>query len=222
MTLVMMKAPSAAKIRYMNQYTPETSVMKPPNESCCQGRAVSPEKPRPGSAASMIRAASGATAGGHVLMKWRGRWVNPASWLCRWLFGELELPLVEGEWRRAPLGHARSAIGQAAERAAAAYLRRKGHRILCRNRANGSGELDLVTRSGQVVVFVEVRARTVGSAVSSHDAVGPKKLAKVRRTAELFLRQHRLEKRKVRLDVVAVEMSHEGAVASLEHFEAVA
>jgi putative endonuclease len=145
--------------------------------------------------------------------------------LRKWLQGILtvpEIPLATGESRRRTPEQSRSHLGAKAEEAALRHLRAKGLRLMCRNRANVCGELDLVMERGETVVFVEVRARTVGSAVSSRDAVGPKKLAKVRRTAELFLRQHRLEKRKVRLDVVAVEMSHEGAVASLEHFEAVA
>jgi putative endonuclease len=144
---------------------------------------------------------------------------NPLRRLYRWLFADLELPLAEGEWRRVPLGHARGAIGQTAEKAAAAHLRRKGHRILCRNRANGSGELDLVTRSGQVVVFVEVRSRRAGGPVSAASSLTARKREAWKAAAAEFLRKHHLRSARIRYDLVAVETSPEGHITSVVHHE---
>ena len=50
-------------------------------------------------------------------------------------------------------------IGSYGERVAAAYLRRHGYRVLTRNYRTTRGEIDLVCRCGNVLVFVEVRTR---------------------------------------------------------------
>jgi putative endonuclease len=50
-------------------------------------------------------------------------------------------------------------IGSYGERVAAAFLRRHGYRVLYRNFLTPRGEIDLVCRSGNILAFVEVRAR---------------------------------------------------------------
>jgi putative endonuclease len=50
-------------------------------------------------------------------------------------------------------------IGSYGERVAAAFLRRHGYRVLYRNFLTARGEIDLVCRCRDVLVFVEVRTR---------------------------------------------------------------
>ncbi len=49
--------------------------------------------------------------------------------------------------------------GRKAEECAARYLQRRGFHILSRNVRLGRGELDIVARNGDVLAFVEVKAR---------------------------------------------------------------
>lgn len=49
--------------------------------------------------------------------------------------------------------------GHAAEWLAAAFLMAKGYRILARRYGGKGGEIDLIARRGQTVIFVEVKAR---------------------------------------------------------------
>ena len=51
-------------------------------------------------------------------------------------------------------------IGSYGERIAAAFLRRRGYRVLTRNYRAEGGEIDLVCRDGDVLAFVEVRSRS--------------------------------------------------------------
>lgn len=64
--------------------------------------------------------------------------------------------------------------GQAAERLAAAWLQDRGLRILERNYRCRTGEIDLIARDGDTLVFVEVRLRRSraygGAAASVHEA----------------------------------------------------
>ena len=93
--------------------------------------------------------------------------------------------------------------GVPAESLAAAFLERAGLRILERNYRCRFGEIDLVARSGPVLVFVEVRARgsdDFGGAAGSITAAKRKRLVAA---ARHYLASHRVE-RACRFDVVLV------------------
>ena len=93
--------------------------------------------------------------------------------------------------------------GGPAEDLAAAFLERQGLRILERNYRCRFGEIDLVARSGELLVFVEVRARTseaFGGAASSITATKRRRLVAA---ARHYLATHRAD-RACRFDVVLV------------------
>jgi len=90
----------------------------------------------------------------------------------------------------APDGKAldRMAVGALGERIAAAWLARSGCRVLYRNfRARGGGEVDVVMRDGEELVFVEVKTRSAGSPGRPMDAVDLKKQRLIRRGANAWL-----------------------------------
>ena len=73
----------------------------------------------------------------------------------------------------------RHAIGAAAEDLAARYLHARGLSIIERNYRCRLGEIDLIARDGDTLVFVEVRLRSstrFGGARGSIDAVKQRKL----------------------------------------------
>ena len=108
------------------------------------------------------------------------------------------------------------ATGERGEKLAARLLRRKGYRILERNFQTRFGEIDLIARKGDVLVFVEVKTRAPGAPVSGRDAVDAAKQARVR-TAALQYWQGRFAALQPRFDVVEVTLSPEGEQA--EHIE---
>lgn len=93
-------------------------------------------------------------------------------------------------------------FGQAAESEAERFLRRKGYSILARNERVPSGELDLVTRSGSVLVFVEVKARGSSTHGGAVEAVDGRKQARLVRLAAQYLARHRLRDQPCRFDVI--------------------
>jgi putative endonuclease len=98
--------------------------------------------------------------------------------------------------------------GDPAESLAAAFLERQGLTILKRNYRCRFGEIDLVARSGAVLVFVEVRARkseAFGGAAGSITATKRRRLVAA---ARHFLARHRVE-RACRFDVVLVRGSEQ-------------
>lgn len=110
---------------------------------------------------------------------------------------------------------ARARRGAAGEDLAEAHLRRAGLRILDRNWRSGHRELDLVAQEGQVVAFVEVKARGPGPQ-DPLEALGPAKRRDLRRAAGAWIRAHPGVGLEFRFDVVAVRL-HPGAAAEVEH-----
>jgi len=103
--------------------------------------------------------------------------------------------------------------GRAGEALAAAYLELLGCRLVARNSRLGGVEVDLVVDDGAVRVLVEVRLRTrrdYGGAAATVD--GRKQRRLVRAAAALGQQGARC----VRIDVIAVDVTAEGA--QLTHF----
>jgi putative endonuclease len=96
----------------------------------------------------------------------------------------------------------RHEFGRRGEDAAAAWLARQGCEVVARNVRTAFGEIDLVALDGDVVVFVEVKARRGQGAL---EAVGPAKQRRLVRLATAFLARAGWLERKARFDVVAVD-----------------
>ena len=98
----------------------------------------------------------------------------------------------------------RQTLGELGETLACDELRRRGYAILERRYRTRYGEIDIVARDGDVLVFVEVKAR-VGSAFGTGaEAVTRFKQRRVARMAADFLVRRRLSDRPCRFDVVSV------------------
>src|SRR5690348_2345389 len=80
-------------------------------------------------------------------------------------------------------------LGDRGERAAARYLRKQGMRIIVRGHRTALGEIDLIARDGDTLVFVEVKARRRGEPA---EAVDREKQRRITLTALQFLRAHGL------------------------------
>jgi putative endonuclease len=95
-------------------------------------------------------------------------------------------------------------VGAAAEEQACRVLRAKGYLIVARNWRTRFGEIDIVARDGEVLVFVEVKARSGSGYGGAEGAVGPAKQRRMIAAAKAFLAANRCELAS-RFDVVAME-----------------
>ena len=96
-------------------------------------------------------------------------------------------------------------LGQQYEQLAAAYLQRAGLVLLQQNFQCKAGEIDLIMRDGQTLVFVEVKYRASSAFGGAVAAVTPAKQQKLLRACRWYLQQHRLSDQSWRLDVLAIE-----------------
>lgn len=100
----------------------------------------------------------------------------------------------------------RVALGTAAENLALRYLEAQGLTLILRNFRCRAGELDLILREGEILVFVEVRSRRYTSYGSPAESVTPAKQQKLLRAAACYLQRQGLDP-PCRFDVVAILQS---------------
>jgi putative endonuclease len=109
--------------------------------------------------------------------------------------------------------------GAAGEDFAASILRRKGYEILCRNYHSRYGEIDIIARNSEYLVFAEVKTRDENYQVSPLEAVTAGKQKKIYKTALLYL-QSNPTPLQPRFDVIAIVMKPDRrTVGSAEHIE---
>jgi len=100
----------------------------------------------------------------------------------------------------------RQAFGRAAEKFAARHLESQGCRILAERYRCRLGEIDLIVRDGDVVAFVEVKARRSSDFGDPVHAVDWRKQRRIIATARDFLRQEGAPGCACRFDVVSVRV----------------
>jgi putative endonuclease len=94
--------------------------------------------------------------------------------------------------------------GVEAEAMAAAFLERRGLRVLERNYRCRLGEIDLVARDGDTTVFVEVRQRASGAFGGAAASITATKRARLLRAARHYL-SHLLATPACRFDALLIE-----------------
>ena len=95
--------------------------------------------------------------------------------------------------------------GDRAEALACRYLTQQGLRLLDRNYRCRRGEIDLVMRDGDSLVFVEVRYRRQTAFGRAAETVSVAKQARIVRCAHCYITQHRAWNEPARFDVVCIE-----------------
>jgi putative endonuclease len=98
-------------------------------------------------------------------------------------------------------------IGFSGEEAAAAYLEKMGYKILDRNFRVKSGEIDIIGKEGDYIIFIEVKSRYSTSHGTPSESVTRHKQLKLYKTAELYIMIKKLWHCKFRFDVIEVIFS---------------
>jgi len=98
------------------------------------------------------------------------------------------------------------------------YLSARGYAILARNVRTPHGEIDILARREQVLIFVEVKTRTNRKHGYPEEAVGARKQAHMLAAAEHYLLDHPGFPDTWQFDVVAVE-GIPGSEPVITHFE---
>ena len=99
---------------------------------------------------------------------------------------------------------ARRALGKKGETAARGYLEQHGVRILLENFSCAAGEIDLIGRERDTLLFIEVKTRSSSAFGPPQLAVHYRKQQQIVRTAPWFLAERWIHEVACRFDVLAV------------------
>lgn len=108
-------------------------------------------------------------------------------------------------------------LGRVSETLACRYLRARGWRILERNYRAGRKEIDIIARAGNVIAFVEVKARARADYGHPLYAITWKKRREIAHVARVWLERNTQSGCDYRFDAVAVSWS--GSLHTVEHVE---
>ena len=97
-------------------------------------------------------------------------------------------------------------IGKEGEKIAAAYLKKNGYRIIEINFRCSIGEIDIVAKEKDDLVFVEVKTRKSIELGYPEQAVGIRKQKKMSQLALWYLQKRKIANTNARFDVVAVTL----------------
>lgn len=112
------------------------------------------------------------------------------------------------------------AFGALGEKLAAAYLKQQHYKILKKNYKNKLGEIDIIARDGEEIVFVEVKTRSMSPYLGGQYAVDQRKQFHIMRTAAYFLDTKKIQLQP-RFDVLETEVDRlTGKLIHVEHYKA--
>lgn len=107
-------------------------------------------------------------------------------------------------------------VGRLAENLAAKNLQDKGYQILEMNLQNRFGEIDIIAKDKEILVFVEVKAKKGADFGMPEEMINAHKLKKVQKMATIYMKGQLLP---CRIDVVAIVLSEDNNLLRLSHYE---
>ena len=108
--------------------------------------------------------------------------------------------------------------GHAGEALAMAFLKNADHQIREKNYKKPSGEIDLITQDGDMLVFIEVKYRKNLDYGYPREAVNRSKQKRIAKTALWYLKEQQLDDVRVRFDVIEIYYCSDGEQV-INHFE---
>jgi putative endonuclease len=113
---------------------------------------------------------------------------------------------------------ARQGLGAAGEQVARGHLERLGYEFVTANWRYPGGELDLVMRDREILVFVEVKTRRGERLGAAEESVTAAQARRLLLAAAMYLSEHaELADVYWRIDLVALTLATSGTIARLTH-----
>jgi putative endonuclease len=105
------------------------------------------------------------------------------------------------------------------EKLARDFLKKRGYHVLATNYHCPHGEIDIVAKHQDFLVFIEVRTKTSLRFGSPEESITTAKKERMKVAAYYYLREHNNLPRLWRIDVVAVELDQKGKVSRIQLIE---
>ena len=118
------------------------------------------------------------------------------------------------------MGKYRKQLGKIGEDYAEEYLKGKRYEVIGRNVYVGGGEIDIVCKRDNLIVFVEVKTRKSDKYVDILDSIDDAKEEALVTSCEEYLAKNKLDYVEYRIDLIGIVM-RSGIVERFEHIEGV-
>lgn len=99
----------------------------------------------------------------------------------------------------------RTQLGWRGEGVARRWLEQRGFAFLAERFRTRQGEIDLVMKDGDLIVFVEVKTRRSRTFGAPEESVNDRKLERLAQAGAAFLQERKLDAHPVRFDLVVLE-----------------
>jgi uncharacterized protein (TIGR00252 family) len=113
----------------------------------------------------------------------------------------------------------RRETGILGENLACDFLGKNGYDILERNYRCPNGEIDIIARQGETLVFIEVRTKHGQKFGTPEESIVPAKMEKLRTVAAHYGQNHDNLPASRRIDFVAVQLRKNNSVSRIEIIE---
>jgi len=108
-------------------------------------------------------------------------------------------------------------VGRLGEDLAVRYLRELGYQILTTNYRCRHGEVDIVAREGEEVVFVEVRTRRSQAFGTPQESLTRSKMRRLVATSQDYLQGYGGSDVDWRIDLVSVRLNESNQLEDIDH-----
>lgn len=108
-------------------------------------------------------------------------------------------------------------LGSEGEILAVRYLKRQGYAIIARNFTTRVGEIDIIAKDGETIVFVEVKTRTNDAFGAPFESINAAKKKKLTNAASLFLKSLKKET-PARFDIISI-IRHPSGNNRIQHIK---
>jgi len=113
----------------------------------------------------------------------------------------------------------KQATGKLGEEIAKKYLKKKGYKILEQHYCLRGGEIDLIAKQREVIVFIEVKTRTSAEYGAPEEAVDYFKQKSLFRAMQNYFWKEKIENQNYRFDIISINLDKNSRIAKIKHFE---
>ncbi len=100
--------------------------------------------------------------------------------------------------------------GKKGEAFAIEYLKKTGYKLLAKRYRYHRGEIDIIAREGNTLVFIEVKTRKTTEFGYPEESVSPAKQNKLKKTAYGYLEENKFFGQPCRFDVISLVLNENG------------
>jgi len=101
-----------------------------------------------------------------------------------------------------------SDLGKKGEEIALKILKNKGYSIICKNFRGRYGEIDIIAKDGDTLVFIEVKARRTLKYGEPEEAVDLRKIDKIKKLIDYFLLVNPVSHKEQRIEVISLKFDN--------------